>query len=500
MNTKTKVTFIGAGYVGIVNALGFARRSVQVNGVENTEIWLVDNDEHKINMFKTGRPPIYEENIQDYLDDHDIYQVMHYTTDLKKALHNTDYVFIAVGTPQSSDGSADLSAVKAVAKAIGENIDHDMVVVMKSTVPVGTTEEVELIISNALAKRNEEYVNQLEKEHGNTWLKEHPEVWDNSPLKLDVGVVDNPEFLKEGHAFEDFSFPDRIVIGVHPRDNDIKEKMLDLYINGLGFSEKTIFVCNVPSAETIKYASNSMLAMRISFANMMVAYCDKTGADIEDVMTGMGMDKRIGSSFLKAGIGYGGSCFPKDVAALIYQMEEAGVGCGMLKETSRINDCAKARPWAMLHETLGNMTNMGITVWGAAFKEGTDDIRESPILQLFKMINSMEKEVTIRVYDPLAKNNLRKYLQEHADELTNIHVKVADNILESVDGSNAIVFLTPTNRYNFLNFRKLRERMNPTISPVFLDCRNFYGPEDITNIANAGFKYKSIGRDLFWLQ
>lgn len=497
---KTRVTFIGAGYVGVVNALGFASRAVFKNGVEDTEIWLVDNDETKINMLKTGRPPIYEDDIEKYLDNHDIYKVMHYTTDLKEALHNTDYVFICVGTPQSEDGSADLTAVRAVAKAIGENVDHSMTVVMKSTVPVGTTEEIEILIDDTIAKRGMEYADRLEKEHGNAWLKKHPEVWDNSPIKLDIGIVDNPEFLKEGHAFKDFSFPDRIVIGTHPADTDVKERMLDLYIHGLGFSDKIIFTCNIPSAESIKYASNSMLAMRISFANMMASYCEKTGADIEDVMTGMGMDKRIGSSFLKAGIGYGGSCFPKDVAALIYQMEEAGIGCHMLKETSWTNECAKARPYTMLHETLGDMTNMSITVWGAAFKEGTDDIRESPIIKLFYMINSMEKDVIIKVYDPLAKNNLRKYIQKNTERFTNITVKVVDNILESVENTNAIVFLTPTRRYNFLNFRGIREKMNPTISPVFIDCRNYYSPNEILDIVDAGFRYESIGRDLYWLK
>lgn len=497
---KTKVTFIGAGYVGIVNALGFARRAVQLNGVGNTEIWLVDNDEHKINMLKTGSPPIYEEQIQDYLDDHDVYNVMHYTTNLKEALDHTDYVFICVGTPQTEDGSADLTAVRAVAKAIGENVDHSMTVVMKSTVPVGTTEEIEILIDDTIAKRGMEYADQLEKEHGNAWLKKHPEVWDNSPIKIDIGVADNPEFLKEGHAFNDFSFPDRIIIGVHPADTDVKEKMEDLYILGLGFSKKDIFVCNIPSAESIKYASNSMLAMRISFANMMAAYCEQTGADIDDVMTGVGMDRRIGSSFLKAGIGYGGSCFPKDVAALIHQMEEVGVGCGMLKETSWTNECAKARPWSILHKTIGNLSNMSITVWGAAFKEGTDDIRESPIIKLFHMINSMEKDVIIKVYDPLAKNNLRKYIQENTERFTNITVKVVDNILESVENTNAIVFLTPTRRYNLLNFRGIREKMNPTIHPVFIDCRNYYSPKEIVDIVDAGFRYESIGRDLYWLR
>lgn len=490
---KHKVTFIGAGYVGIVNALGMANRGV--------EIWLVDNNEERIANLQDGIPPIYEEGIEPYFRNSTVKENMHYTVDLAEALHNTDYVFIAVGTPQSDDGSADLSAVYSVAHAIGKMMDHSMTVVVKSTVPVGTTTEVENIIANELAKRSVEFKSNIEKEYGNDYIKEHPEIYNESPLCIDFGIVDNPEFLKEGHAFSDFNYPDRIVIGIHYADDDVRMKMLDLYL-GMGFDENIILICNIPSAELIKYASNSMLAMRISFSNMIANMCMATGADIEDVMGGVGRDHRIGPSFFKAGIGYGGSCFPKDVESLKYQMSELNIDHGMLDATSRVNDAAKSRPFHYLMCNLGDLTGKTIAIWGGAFKEGTDDIRESPFLDLIRSTSSKFNHVTYKVYDKLAKENIRKFLAnpDNQDEYVgNNEIILVDNIMESAKDADAILLMTPTQRYKSLDFKSIRKHTGND-HPYFYDCRNFYNIDDIINIVEAGFRYTSVARQFTWMK
>lgn len=491
---KYKVTFIGAGYVGIVNALGMASRG--------TEVWLVDNVESRIESLKDGIPPIYEDGIDDYFNNLVVKENMHYTVRLEEALRNTDYVFIAVGTPQSSDGSADLSAVRAVAHAIGHKMDHNMVVVVKSTVPVGTTYEVESIISEELTKRCTEFRENIVNEYGEDYIKNHPEVFQDpkSPYTISFGVVDNPEFLKEGHAFKDFNYPDRIVIGTHYEDDDIRARMIDLYYS-MGFNDRTIFTCNIPSAELIKYSSNSMLAMRISFANMMANMCMATGADIDDVMTGMGMDKRIGPHFLQAGIGYGGSCFPKDVASLKYQMNDMNIEHDLLNATGNINHDAKQRPFRYLLNTLGNLEGKTVAIWGGAFKEGTDDIRESPLLELLHCTSPVD-HVTYKVYDQLAKENIRKFVKDpanQADYIGHNKVIVVNNIMESVEGADAIILMTPTRRHNNLDFKSIKEHTGKE-TVYFLDCRNYYGVEDITTVVDAGFKYSSVGRQFGWIR
>lgn len=489
---KTKVTFIGAGYVGIVNALGMANRGV--------EVWLVDNNESRIEQLKDGISPIYEVDIDKYLGNPMVDRNMHYTTDLEEALRNTDYVFIAVGTPQLPDGSADLSAVYAVAKAIGQKVSHSMTVVMKSTVPVGITKFIEIMIDDELSIRSRQFMDNLEKEHGEDYIKEHPEIFKESPMNIDIGVADNPEFLKEGSAFNDFNNPDRIVIGTHYKDDDIREKMYDLY-TGMGFGKDIIFSCSIESAELIKYASNSMLAMRISFANMMANMCIRTGADIDDVMTGMGMDKRIGKDFLKAGIGYGGSCFPKDVSALRYQMNVYGVESSLLDATRSINYNAKQRPFHLLLHTVNNMDNTTIAVWGGAFKAGTDDIRESPFLDLIHNLR-MFTGVTIKVYDQLAKENIRKFVADpvnHDEFVGNLNIVVVDNIMDSVKDANAILVMTPTVRHKNLDFKSIKEHTGKE-RPFLIDCRNFYDYDDIRKISESGFVYVSVGCSLKWLR
>jgi UDPglucose 6-dehydrogenase len=493
---KHKVTFIGAGYVGIVNALGMASRGV--------EVWLVDNNEERIKNLQNDIPPIYEEGIEHYFRSSTVHENMHYTVRLEEALHNTDYVFITVGTPQSPDGSADLSAVFAVAHSIGQKMDHSMTVIVKSTVPVGTTQKVENIIANELANRQVKFRENLIAEYGGSYIKDHPEIYNESPLCIDFGIADNPEFLKEGHAFTDFNYPDRIVVGTYYADDDVRIKILDLYL-GMGFHEDVMFMCNIPSAELIKYASNSMLATRISFANMMADICTVTGADVEDVMTGMGMDKRIGHAFLKPGIGYGGSCFPKDIASLCHQMLNSGID-GYLYEKSlleavrHINYNAKQRPFNFLRAHLDSLEGKTVAVWGAAFKEGTDDIRESPFLDLIHDTCAYD-HVTYKVYDKLAKENLCRFLADPAnqdDYVGHNEIIVVDSILDSVEGADAIILMTPVQRYKSIDFGVMREHTGKE-HPYFYDCRNFYDIDDVTNIINAGFRYSSVGRQFSWL-
>ena len=493
---KHRVTIVGAGYVGIVNALGMARRGA--------EVWLVDNNEERINSLQDGIPPIYEEGIEHYFRSSTVNENMHYTVRLEEALHNTDYVFITVGTPQSPDGSTDLSAVFAVAQAIGHKMDHSMTVIVKSTVPVGTTQKIENIISNELTSRQAKFSEGISVLYGEDYLNEHPEVYTESPLCIDFGIADNPEFLKEGCAFMDFNYPDRIVIGTYHADDDVRIKMLDLYL-GMGFDENLIHMCNIPSAELIKYASNSMLAMRISFANIMADICTVTGADIEDVMSGMGKDKRIGGAFLKPGIGYGGSCFPKDIASLCHQMlisnmEGYSYEKSLFEAVRDINYKAKQRPFNFLRKHLGNLEGKTVAVWGAAFKEGTDDIRESPLLELIHDTCAYD-HVTYKVYDKLAKENLRKFIADPAnqeDYIGHNEIIVVDNIFDSVEGADAIILMTPVQRYKSIDFGVIREHTGKE-HPYFYDCRNFYDIDDVTNIIEAGFKYSSVGRQFSWL-
>lgn len=480
-----KVTFIGAGYVGIVNALGMASLG--------TEVWLVDNNEFRIEQLKKGISPIYEVDIDKYLKSPQVIGNIHYSTDITDALHNTDYVFITVGTPQSFDGSTDLSAVYAVAHAIGQKIDHNMTVVVKSTVPVGTTCEVEHIIASELSNRSAIFREKIKKVYTEYYIKKHPEIFSGSPLFINVGVANNPEFLKEGHAFMDFCHPDRIVIGTHFKDNDIRVKMIDLYTE-MGFDESIIHTCNIQSAELIKYASNSMLAMRISFANVMADICSKTGADIDDVMSGVGKDTRIGDKFLQAGIGYGGSCFPKDVMSLRHQMISFNVDPCLLDATRNINYYAKQRPYLILRDIFNNLDNKTITIWGGAFKAGTDDIRESPFLDFIHNIRLFEG-ITVKVYDKLAGENLRKFVKnpDNKDEFVgNLNIEITDDIMDSVRNSDAILIMVPTDEYRRLDFASIKKVTNPSV--YLIDCRNFYNYQEITNIINTGIHYMAIGR------
>lgn len=456
-----KVTFIGAGYVGLVNALGFAARGAKV--------WVVDNNEKKIEDLKKGISPIYEKHIDSYINNESVKKNITYTTNLAYALDNTDIAFICVGTPQDEYGNADLTAVYAVAEAIARSATRDLIVVTKSTVPVGTTSMLCGIMSELTG------------------------------LCTDIAVANNPEFLKEGCAFEDFNNPDRIVIGADDGDYDVQNTMVEMY-KGLGFDQSKIICTNLASSEMIKYASNSMLAMRISFANLIAEYCEVTGADINDVMYCVGKDSRIGPEFLQAGIGYGGSCFPKDVRALTGALQKEGINPELIKSVDTINEIARHRTFNKLYDWFqGDMNDKTIAVWGGAFKDGTDDIREAPLIYLLQDIMKCYKcrvgfNVKFKVWDDHTGENFKKYFQDHQNEFQGIDIEFVNDVVDSITGADAVVVMTPGERHSYMDWKYLWMASGKS-TIYFLDCRNFYDIYDSISITKAGFHYEGIARN-----
>ena len=343
-----KIAIVGTGYVGLVTGACFAKMGHNV--------WCVDIDKEKINKLKNGLIPIYEPGLEEIVKK--CYNGgngnLHFVNDLSECIHDVSMVFSAVGTPSDVDGSADLKYVLAVAKRFGELTEGRQVFVTKSTVPVGTAKKVSGVIAEELLNRG----------------KEGTEYW----------VASNPEFLKEGSAVSDFLKPDRIVVGVNPEDEIARAQFESLYYPFTIDNPGKLIITDVPSAEMIKYASNSMLATRISFMNEIANLCEKVGANVDQVRRGMGTDTRIGNKFLYAGCGYGGSCFPKDVKALIKTGHDNGEPMRLLTAVEEVNKNQKIKPLATLRKELGGFDKKNILVWGTAFKPETDDIREAPSL------------------------------------------------------------------------------------------------------------------------
>lgn len=364
-----KIAIIGTGYVGLVTGTCFAEMGIDVT--------CVDLLESKIEGLKQGIIPIYEPGLDDLVKRNCKAGRLHFATDITSYLNELDVVFIAVGTPPDEDGSADLKYVLGVAKTIGENINQYILVVTKSTVPVGTAKEVRSVIQNELNVRK---------------------------IQVDFDVASNPEFLKEGNAVEDFMKPDRVVIGVE--SEKAKEIMERLYKPFMMNNYRLIFT-DVPSAEMIKYAANSMLATRISFMNDIANLCELVGADVNMVRKGIGSDSRIGSKFLYPGCGYGGSCFPKDVKALIKTAERKGYNMRVLKAVEEVNYIQKSILFEKLIRLLGtDLSGKTIAIWGLAFKPETDDMREAPSLILIDKI--LNEGGRIKVYDPVAMEECKR--------------------------------------------------------------------------------------------
>ncbi len=430
------ITIIGTGYVGLVTAVGFAELGNKVIGIEK--------DKEKLDLLKKGLPPFYEPGLEELLKKNFNEGRIKFSDSIKEGMEESEIIFICVGTPPLEDGSADLSQISSVSKEIAENLNGWKLIVEKSTVPVMTSQ----------------------------WIKRTIKLYSKRDVNFEV--ASNPEFLREGSALNDFFHPDRIVIGVESDKG--KEVLLNLYKD----FDCPILVTDINTAEIIKHASNSFLAMKISFINMISDLCEKTGADIEKVAYGIGLDKRIGLQFLKAGIGYGGSCFPKDVRAFFKIGEEHGLYFGLLKETDRINSQRIERLMEKVRLALWLPKGKVIAILGVAFKPNTDDVRDAPSL---KVIEALRKEGAIlKVHDPKAISNVKKIIGE--DE----NLKYVNTPYEACDGAEALILVTEWEGYKELDLKRIKGLMK---TPIIIDGRNFFDPEEV--IKN-GFEYYCMGR------
>ncbi len=435
-----RVSVVGSGYVGLVAAVCFA-------DVGN-DVICVDVDEDKIKSLKNGVVPIYEPGLDEYLKRNVNEDRIQFTTDIKYAVEKSKVIFVAVGTPPGEDGSADLSHVLEVAKSIGTHMNEFKVVVDKSTVPVGTAEKV------------------------TREIKKH--------TKHEVAVVSNPEFLKEGSAVNDFMKPDRVVIGTS--SEEAAEIMRNLYMPFVR-TGKPIIVMDEKSAELTKYAANSMLATKISFMNDIANLCDKVGADVEMVRKGIGSDVRIGPYFIFPGTGYGGSCFPKDVKAIIKTAQENNHDLEILKSVEKVNNRQKT---ALMDKILNyfsdNLKDKVFAMWGLAFKPQTDDMREAPSIE---MINELVKHgAKIQAHDPAALNETKRIFGNKIGNDINLFEKRYDS-LENTDG---LIIMTEWNEFREPDFNLIKETLK---SPVIFDGRNLYQPKRLKKL---GLDYYCIGR------
>jgi UDPglucose 6-dehydrogenase len=429
------ISIIGSGYVGLVTGACFA--DVGHNVI------CVDNDPRKIEALQAGKIPIYEPGLEEVIHRNVSAHRLRFTGSTKEGVENSQIVFIAVPTPQQPDGSVDLSFIEKVARDIADVLTGYRVIVDKSTVPVKTGEKVRETIKRY-------------NRHG-----------------AEFDVVSNPEFLREGCAVGDLMNPDRIVIGAQSEHAvDLMKKVYEPFM-------APILVTDINSAELIKHAANSFLALKISYINAVSAICEASGADIEKVADGIGMDKRIGRSFLNAGIGYGGSCFPKDIAAFITICEQLGVPFTLLKEVQRINADQKNRFLKAIRETLWVLRDKKIAVWGLAFKPNTDDLRSSVAVDL--VADMLKEKAHVTVYDPKA--------MEKARELEAIAgATFANSPLEAVDGAEALVIATEWSEFANVDLEVVKGKMT---TPIIFDGRNLFDPE---TMAKLGFHYHSIGR------
>jgi len=432
------VVMIGAGYVGLVSGACFAEFGAQVTCVDKTA--------ERIERLRGGEIPIFEPGLDDLVHRNSAGGRLQFTTDLAEAVANADLVFIAVGTPtRRGDGHADLKYVYAAAEEIAANLTGYTVIVDKSTVPVGTAREVARVIR-----------------------KTNPDA--------DFDVASNPEFLREGSAIGDFMRPDRVVIGV---ESERAEALLRELYRPLNLIEAPILITDLESAELIKYAANAFLATKISFINEMSQLCEKTGANIQAVAKGMGMDKRIGGKFLHAGPGYGGSCFPKDTLALNRMAQEHGVSSRIVEAVVEVNASQKARMVSKIREALGGSeADKEIAVLGLTFKPQTDDMRDAPSLAILPAL--ADRGAIIRAHDPEGMDEARPLLPDS--------VLYSASIEEAVHGADAIVLMTEWNQYRGLDLKALRARMRGS---VFVDLRNVY---DRDLMERAGFEYSCVGR------
>lgn len=428
-----RICVIGSGYVGLVTGAVFADLG--------NEVACADIDGRKVASLNKKVMPIYEPGLEEMVRRNMDESRLSFTTDIGGSVKWAEIVFICVGTPPKENGETDLSYVESAARLIGEQLNGYKVIVNKSTVPVGTGDLVRRVVSQT-AKPGAEF-----------------------------DVVSNPEFLREGSAIADALNPDRVIIGAPSKH--VAMKLMELYYN-LG---APVIVTDVPSAELIKYASNAFLAVKISFINEIANICEKAGANVADVAKGVGADRRIGREFLNAGLGFGGSCFPKDVASLVHTAGALGVAFGMLRETLKVNDERADRFVERIEKRFGGVKGRVFGVLGLAFKPDTDDMREAKSVEIIRIL--LEKGATVKAYDPVAVENARRIIPQ---------VDYCDNAYHAADGADAILAITEWREFRLLDMERLKKILK---TPVVFDGRNIYDPE---RMKSAGFEYYCIGR------
>lgn len=436
-----KISVVGTGYVGLVSGTCFAETGVNVT--------CVDINQQKIDMLNKGHIPIYEPGLEDIYKKNVEKGRLTFTTNLEESIKDADAVFIAVGTPPDEDGSADLKYVLGVAREIGRKIDHYMVIVTKSTVPVGTSVKVKKAVLEELEKRGE---------------------------TVPFDVASNPEFLKEGSAVDDFLKPDRIVIGT---DSENAQKVMNRLYKPFLLNGHPILFMDITSSEMTKYAANSMLATKISFINDIANLCEIVGADVDAVRRGIGSDARIGYKFIYPGTGYGGSCFPKDVQALVRTADENGYSLEILKAVEAVNYRQKTVLYSKIYRHFnGDLKGKKFAIWGLAFKPKTDDMREAPSLVIIDKL--LEAGATVTAYDPVA--------MEEAHRMLGDKIEYAKDEYEVCIDADALVLVTEWSEFRSPNFRVLQKLLK---NKLIFDGRNIYDPLEM---AEQGFNYYAIGR------
>ncbi len=438
-----KITIFGTGYVGLVTGACLAEIG--------NEVCCVDINAEKVAMLNRGETPIFEPGLSVMLQRNIALSRISFTTNPAAGVAHADLIFIAVGTPSSNDGSADLGAVVSVAKEIGKHLNHYALIINKSTVPVGTANQVRSIIEEAISDR---------------------------ALNIEFDIASNPEFLREGAAIEDFMNPDRIIVGA---DTDRAAELLRQLYTPLIDAGQRFVVMDTPSAELTKYASNAFLATKISFINEMSHIAERLGADIEQVRRGMSMDPRIGEHFLFAGCGYGGSCFPKDIQALEKTARDVGYEATILSVVETVNERQKRVLFQKInHYFQNNLKGKVIALWGLAFKPNTDDLRAASSLVLIEQL--LTAGATVRVHDPVALDNAKSHFGEQSA------IYYANDLYEALDGADALAISTEWEDYAYPDFNRIKKTLR---SPAIFDGRNIYSPQ---TVEQYGFDYFAMGR------
>jgi len=429
-----KITMIGTGYVGLVSGACFSDLG--------NDVTCLDIDEEKINNLRAGKIPIYEPGLKEIVQRNANEGRLTFSTSYEDAIAGREVVFICVGTPQLPSGKADLKYIFQAAESIAKHINNFTVVVQKSTVPVGTAKRIEGII--------------------------------RSKTSVDFEIVSNPEFLKEGAAVKDFQNPDRIIIGT---ESERAKKVIENLYRPHSRVNRPILFMKRETAELVKYASNAMLATRISFMNALTPFCEKTGADIKEVAKGMGLDGRIGPRFLQASPGYGGSCFPKDVRAIIDFLESSQVNAQFFRAIDQLNEFHKKSHLNRIRKFVPELKDKKIAIWGLSFKPRTDDVRESASLTLIEQL--LEQGANVSAYDPEAIENTKKVFP---------NIEYSQNPYEAVNAANAVVVMTEWDVFRSIDLNKVKELM---LEKNIIDCRNIYDPAEIKSL---GFNYAGVGR------